>query len=80
MIWNVAWTPTPEVAGWVVFIATKQNMAVGEALLAMGATGQCPVCRHFILPLGLGASRPLEVLSSCGTGQSGATPDSPVPL
>jgi hypothetical protein len=44
------------------------------------ATGQCPVCRHVIFPLGLGAGRPLEALSSCGTGQSGATPDSPVPL
>jgi hypothetical protein len=30
-------------------------------------------------PLGFGAGRPLEPLSSCGTGQSGATPDSPVP-
>jgi hypothetical protein len=44
------------------------------------ATGQCPVRRHVILPLGLGAGRSLEALSSCGTGQSGATPDSPVPL
>ena len=36
------------------------------------ATRQCPVRRHVILPLGLGAGRPLEPLSSCGTGQSGA--------
>ena len=35
-------------------------------------TGQCLVRRHIILPLGLGAGRPLEALSSCGTGQSGA--------
>jgi hypothetical protein len=39
-----------------------------------------PVRRHVILPLWLGAGRPLEALSSCGTGQFGATPDSPVPL
>jgi hypothetical protein len=39
-----------------------------------------PVRRHVILSLGLGAGRPLEALSSCGTGQSGVTPDSPVPL
>jgi hypothetical protein len=45
-----------------------------------GRTGQCPVCRHVILPLGLGVGRPLEALSSCGTGQSGATPNSSVPL
>jgi hypothetical protein len=49
-------------------------------LLAMGATGQCLVRRHVIQTLGLGAGRLLEALSSCGTGQSGATPDSPVPL
>jgi hypothetical protein len=40
----------------------------------------CPVRRHVTQPLGFGAGRPLEALSSCGTGQSGATPDSPVPL
>jgi hypothetical protein len=37
----------------------------------MGAPDS-PVRRHVILPLGLGAGRPLEALSSCGTGQSGA--------
>jgi hypothetical protein len=37
-----------------------------------GRTRQCPVRRHVILSLGLGAGRPLEALSSCGT-------DSPVP-
>jgi hypothetical protein len=36
--------------------------------------------RHVILSLGLRAGRPLEALSSCGTGQSGVTLDSPVPL
>jgi hypothetical protein len=37
----------------------------------MGAPDS-PVCHHVILPLGLGAGRPLKALSSCGTGQSGA--------
>jgi hypothetical protein len=54
-------------------------------LLAMGApdspvrhrTGplHCPVRRHVTQPLGFWSSRPLAPLSSCGTGQSGATPD-----
>jgi hypothetical protein len=54
-------------------------------LLAMGApdspvrhrTGpvHCPVRCHVTQPLGFGSSRPLVPLSSCGTGQSGATPD-----
>jgi hypothetical protein len=54
-------------------------------LLAMGApdrpvrhrtdTVDCPVCRHVTQPLGFGSSRPLALLSSCGTGQSGATSD-----
>jgi hypothetical protein len=47
--------------------------------MAMGAPDS-PVCRHILLSLGLGAGRPLEALSSYGTGQSGATSDSPVPL
>jgi hypothetical protein len=32
----------------------------------------CPVRRHITQPLGFGAGRPLEALSSCGTGQSSA--------
>ena len=43
-------------------------------LLAMG-TPDSPVRRHSTQPLGFWSSSPLEVLSSCGTGQSGATPD-----
>jgi hypothetical protein len=39
------------------------------------ATGHCPVRRHVTQPLGSGSSHLLEALSSCGTGQSGATPD-----
>jgi hypothetical protein len=33
------------------------------------------VRRHVTQPLGFSSSRPLALLSSCGTGQSGATPD-----
>jgi hypothetical protein len=40
-------------------------------------TVPCSVRRHVTQPVGFGAGRPLEALSSCGTGQSGATPDSP---
>jgi hypothetical protein len=59
-------------------------------LLAMGApdspvhhrTGNvhCPVRCHVTQPLGFGAESTVGTLSSCGTGQSGATPDSLVPL
>jgi hypothetical protein len=51
-------------------------------LLAMGAPDSpvrhqtcnvpCPVSRHVSQPLGFGAGQPLEALSSCVTGQSGA--------
>jgi hypothetical protein len=77
--WNVAWAPF--LLKWpigVVFIATNQIVAVGEGCwrwahrIVRCTTGQCPVRRHVILSLGLGAGRPLEALSSCGTGQSGA--------
>jgi hypothetical protein len=54
-------------------------------LLSMGApdspvrhrTGpvDCSVRHHVTQPLGFGSSRPLAPLSSCGTGQCGATPD-----
>jgi hypothetical protein len=48
----------------VVFIATNYLVATN-----------CLVCHHVSQPLGLGAGRSLEALSSCGTGQSGAAPD-----
>jgi hypothetical protein len=79
--------PHIEVAGWGGIYSHQPNCSRWRRLLAMGAldsvwcaTGQCPVRRHVTLSLGLGAGRPLEALSSCGTGQSGAPPDSPVPL
>jgi hypothetical protein len=58
------------------------------SLLAMGTPDSpvahrtfivhCPVCATLARPLGFGAGQPLEPLSFCSTGQSGATPDSPV--
>jgi hypothetical protein len=42
-------------------------------------TVQCLVRRHVTQPLGFGAKSTVGALSPCGTGQSGATPDSPVP-
>jgi hypothetical protein len=43
-------------------------------LLSMSAPDS-PVRCHVTQPLGFGSNRPLVPLSSCGTGQSGATPD-----
>jgi hypothetical protein len=40
----------------------------------------CPVRCHITQSLGFGAESTVGALSSCGTGQSGATPDSLVPL
>jgi hypothetical protein len=42
-------------------------------------TVQCPVRRHVTQPLGFGVESIVVALSSCGTRQSDATPDSPVP-
>jgi hypothetical protein len=42
-------------------------------------TVRCPVRRHVTQLLGFGAKSTVGALSACGTGQSGATPDSPVP-
>jgi hypothetical protein len=62
----------------VVFIATKQNMVVGEgcwrwAHRTVRCTPDSVRCAsHVILSVGVGAGRPLEALSSCGTGQSDA--------
>jgi hypothetical protein len=44
-------------------------------LLSMGAPDY-PVRCHVTQPLGFGSSRLLALLTSCGTRQSGATPDS----
>jgi hypothetical protein len=42
-------------------------------------TIHCPVRRHVTQLLGFGARSTVGALSSCGTGQLDATPDSPVP-
>jgi hypothetical protein len=74
--------------GWIwmrwlgVFIAPNHFHNRWWRLLAMGApdssmhhrtaTVHCPVRATSAQPLGFGAGRPLEPLSSCCTGQSGA--------
>jgi hypothetical protein len=42
-------------------------------------TVRCPLRRHVTQPLGFGAKSTIGALSCCGTGQSGVTPDNPVP-
>jgi hypothetical protein len=77
MTWNVAWDPTPRsgwLGGWGGIYSHQPSCSRWGRLLAMGAPDS-PVRRHVTQPLGLGAGRPLESLSSCGTGQSGAAPD-----
>jgi hypothetical protein len=71
--------PHLEVAGWGGIYSHQPNCSCWRRLLAKGAPDS-PVRCHVILSLGPGAGRPLEALSSCGTGQSGVTPDIPVPL
>jgi hypothetical protein len=71
--------PHLEVAGWGGIYSHQPNCSRWRRLLAMGAPDSL-VRRHVTLSLGLGAGRLLEALSSCGTGQSSDTPDSPVPL
>jgi hypothetical protein len=64
--------------GWGVFIALNHQVAVGEGCYRRAhrtGTVGCPARRHVTQPFGFGSSRPLAPLSSCGTGQSGATPD-----
>jgi hypothetical protein len=63
--------PHIEVVGWGGIYSHQPNCSRWRRLLAMGAPDS-PVRRHVILSLGLGAGWPLEALSSCGTGQSGA--------
>jgi hypothetical protein len=71
--------PHLEVAGWGGIYSHQPNCSRWRRLLAKGAPDSLVRC-HVILSLGPRAGRPLEALSSCGTGQSGVTPDSPVPL
>jgi hypothetical protein len=77
--------PHLEVAGWGGIYSHQPNCsrwkAAGDGRTGRSGTPpdsvwctteQCPVSRHVILSLGLGAGQPLEALSPCGTGQSGA--------
>jgi hypothetical protein len=71
---------------WLGGIYSPQppNKPLGR-LLSMGTpdspvrhrtgTVGCPVRRHVTQPLGFRAKSTVRALSSCGTGQSGATPD-----
>jgi hypothetical protein len=60
--------------GWGVFIAPNQQTTIGEGLMSMGAPDS-PSASHVTQLLGFERRRPLEALSSRGTGQSGAAPD-----
>jgi hypothetical protein len=74
-----------EMAGWGGIYSHQPSCSRWGTMLAMGApdspvphgtgTVPCSVRRHVSQLLGLGAGRPLEALSLCGTGQSGVTPD-----
>jgi hypothetical protein len=75
---------------WLGVFISPNHFGSRWEVLAMGApdspvrhrtcTVPCPVLCHVTQPLEFRAGRPLEALSSCGTGQFGATSDSPVPL
>jgi hypothetical protein len=72
-----------------IYSPQPPNKPLGR-LLSMGApdspvrhrtgTVGCPVRRHVTQPSGFGAKSTIGALSSCGTGQFGATPDSLVRL
>jgi hypothetical protein len=66
--------PHLEVGGWGGIYSHQPSCSRWGRLLAMGAPDS-PVRRHVTQLLGLGAGRPLEALSSCGTGQFGAATD-----
>jgi hypothetical protein len=59
-----------EWGGWGVFVASQPLISVGWILLAMGAPNSL-VCTTSAQPLGFGAGRTFEPLSSCCTRQSG---------
>jgi hypothetical protein len=55
-----------------VFIALNHHIAIGDGCCRWAhRTVRC--ASHVTQPLGFGRCRPLEALSSSGTGQSGAT-------
>jgi hypothetical protein len=62
----------------VIYSPQPPNNRWGR-LLSMGAPDSVRCASHVTQPLGFWSFWPLEALSSSGTGQSGAAPDSPVP-
>jgi hypothetical protein len=69
--------------GWEVFIAPNHQSSRWGGCCRWAhrtLTIQCPVRHHVTQLLGFWSSWPLAPLSSCGTGQSGGAPDSPVPM
>jgi hypothetical protein len=58
-----------------VFIALNHQTSRWGGLLSMGAPDTVRCASHVTQLLGFRSCRPLEALSSGGTGQSGATPD-----
>jgi hypothetical protein len=67
------YSPQPPNGRW----GRLQSMGAPDSLVRhrIGIVG-CPVRRHVTQPLGFGSSRPLALLTSGGTGQSDAAPDS----
>jgi hypothetical protein len=71
-----------ECGGWGVFIASNHFLAVDKGCWWWAhrtVTVHCPVRATSAQSLGFGAVDRWSCLSSCCTGPSGATPDSPVP-
>jgi hypothetical protein len=76
----LVWNAMCGMLGWLewwrlgVFIALNHQTTVGGGCCRWAhRTVRC--ASHVTQPLGFGSSRPLEALSSSGTGQSGAAPD-----
>jgi hypothetical protein len=70
------YSPQPPCSRWTRLL----TMGAPDSLVRHPTgTVRCSLRRHVSQPLGFRSGRPLEPLSSCGTEQSGATPDSPVP-
>jgi hypothetical protein len=70
------YSPQPPCSRW----PRLQAMGTPDSLVRhWTGTVRCPVRHHVSQSLGFGDCRTLEDLSSSCTGQSGATPDSPVP-
>jgi hypothetical protein len=72
VVFGGIYSPQPQISRWGRLLAMD---APDSPVRHRTCTVGCPVRRHVTQPLGFGSSRPLASLSSCGTGQSGATPD-----